>query len=417
MVNWLENILLAGFSFFMISAPYDVKYIGKVFFYVGLVSLILMGVLKYKVRFYLVLINANLLNKPFLLFAVLCFISIVLSLDFYHSQKVFFSRYLVYFVFFLCGVLMTRSHRKIFHALGFMFILSGLIFVAGGVSDFLYYSRVNPALAERVWSVFSKRIPYYSFPLYLVYFTPFIFALLLFTRNKWLKIIVGIELMLAFFCLITNGSRAAWLAILLAFIFIIFLKIGRVKGIILLFLVLFIFMVPTTFNKGVRLKTIIYPTQWSNRLPLYKSAILILRDYPLFGVGVGMFEKVLHFPKYELPENYGIPKELNLHAHNTYLEVAAEMGLLGLLSFLGIIVTFFCKAIKKIRNPGDMSKNTQAIFIGLSASVFAALVFAFSTTYITVGVNNSCYFWLLFGMAAGMLNKKDELKAKAGTVP
>lgn len=51
-----------------------------------------------------------------------------------------------------------------------------------------------------------------------------------------------------------------------------------------------------------------------------------------------------------------------------------------------------------------MSRNEKAIFIGFVAASLAGLIFAFSTTYITVGVNTSCYFWLLFGMAAGMLD-------------
>ncbi|MBU1924755.1 MAG: O-antigen ligase family protein [Candidatus Omnitrophica bacterium] len=415
MVNWLEGIILAGFSLFFMVAPYEIKYSGKVFFVVGSIGLLIIMFLKYKYRFYRGFLMINPLNKPFLFFGFACLFSILFSFNPSHSQGIFFDRYLVYFTFFLIGFWLIAKSLKNLYFLVFVFILAGFVFGVGGIRDMIYWSRINPSVVERLWTVFGRYIPYYNFPLYLVYFTPFSFSISVFSKNKWFKVVGLISLILGLFCLVFNTSRAAWLAILLAAVFIICLKASRVKGVILFVLIFLIFLSAVVFNKQERLKTIIDPNQWSGRLPLYKSAIAIFRDYPLWGVGVGMFEKVLHYSKYELPLNYPVAKELNLHAHNTYLEVAAEMGLLGLLSFLSIFVTFFWKAIKKIRSPGDMSKNTQAIFIGLSASVFAALVFAFSTTYITVGVNNSCYFWLLFGMAAGMLNREDDLKA--GTVP
>jgi O-antigen ligase len=149
------------------------------------------------------------------------------------------------------------------------------------------------------------------------------------------------------------------------------------------------------------------PSEWSFRLPLYKAAVSIFRDYPVFGAGIGMYEKVLHTPKYELSKDYPVSKELNLHAHNTYLEVASEMGTVGFSAFIGIFLTFFIKALKKIPvlNKEAGSEDKKAIYFGLMGTISTILIFAFSTTIITVGVNNSLYFWLLFGMATAMFLK------------
>jgi O-antigen ligase len=101
-----------------------------------------------------------------------------------------------------------------------------------------------------------------------------------------------------------------------------------------------------------------------------------------------------------------VPKKLNLHAHNTYLEIASEMGTVGILAFLGIFLVFFAKALKKIPQLDKQGQEDEkAMFLGLLGTILCILIFAFSTTIITVGVNNSLYFWLLFGMATAMFLK------------
>jgi len=86
-----------------------------------------------------------------------------------------------------------------------------------------------------------------------------------------------------------------------------------------------------------------------------------------------MFEKALHYPRYELPENYPVPKKLNLHAHNTYLEVASEMGIIGLGAFIFIFGYFFFKARRRLANPLNLTQDERAIFTGLTASILAVL--------------------------------------------
>jgi O-antigen ligase len=108
--------------------------------------------------------------------------------------------------------------------------------------------------------------------------------------------------------------------------------------------------------------------------------------------------------KYRLPSSYPISEELNLHAHNTYLEIAAEAGIIGLLAFISIFIIFFGNAFRVSRDMGRyFSKEEQGIFLGLLAAVLATLIFASSSTIIIVGVNNPVYFWIIFGMSAGML--------------
>ena len=60
----------------------------------------------------------------------------------------------------------------------------------------------------------------------------------------------------------------------------------------------------------------------------------IVRENPIFGIGWNTFYLV--YPEY----NYYIqgPNVLMYHAHNLYLNILAETGIPGLLSFLAVIV-------------------------------------------------------------------------------
>src|SRR5205807_799143 len=67
-----------------------------------------------------------------------------------------------------------------------------------------------------------------------------------------------------------------------------------------------------------------------SRAGVWAAAFGMLWDHPLFGVGVADF--VNYYPQYS-----GEPYGLN-HAHNLFLNVAAERGLLGLVTFAAVLV-------------------------------------------------------------------------------
>lgn len=401
--------MLLIFFILLIFAPYEHKYIGKAAFYVGLTGWILINILKHKLRFYRSLIPVNILNKPLLIFGIACLLSILFSLNPFHSQGIFFERYVIYLFYFWFGAQFVTNSKKNLYILIISLICSTFIFSIGGTWDYLYYIilKRDPAKVDRVLTVFGRLIPYFGFSLYLTFFTPFIFQVFIFIKERKLKLIFLTNLILLFLCLIWNASRAAWVSVFLSLVFTSFLN--RDKRFLTIRVITFAFLLPLLLFSLLsatvrnRIQTIAYPLEWSNRLPLYNQAISIFRDYPLLGTGIGMYEKIIHTPKYELPDTYPVPKELNLHAHNTYLEIAAEMGIIGFLAFIGIFAVFFIKLYKLIRNLNKgVSTIDKAIFLGLVSTVIAILIFASSSSIITVGVNNSVYFWLIFGMLVGL---------------
>ncbi len=74
--------------------------------------------------------------------------------------------------------------------------------------------------------------------------------------------------------------------------------------------------------------------------PLYwANAMGIVRDFPLFGTGLGTFAAA--YPAYE---KRGGPEMLLAHAHNDYLEAVAELGLVGACLLLGLVLVLAIRA-------------------------------------------------------------------------
>jgi len=137
----------------------------------------------------------------------------------------------------------------------------------------------------------------------------------------------------------------------------------------------------------------------------------MFKDYPVFGAGLGMFEKLIKEPKYALPADYpNADRSIYLHAHNLYLELLAEMGIIGLAAFLLLFfayfycVFFYCKKLKDI--------DCRAAIIGIAALVAAVLVSGVANSIVTVGVNEPFMFWILFGISVGLLSIKKETGEK-----
>ena len=80
----------------------------------------------------------------------------------------------------------------------------------------------------------------------------------------------------------------------------------------------------------------------SIRLHIWREAWLIFTQFPLLGTGVGQFAWQ-HFQLGPALRNTGITGLYN-NAHNLVMQIAAEMGLAGLLILLGALVLWFWQA-------------------------------------------------------------------------
>jgi hypothetical protein len=132
-----------------------------------------------------------------------------------------------------------------------------------------------------------------------------------------------------------------------------------------------------------------------SRLPIFQSAFHMLRDMPFTGVGLNNFFIVdtLYSPEV-IPPYSSTP-----HAHDLFLQVALDGGVVGLVAFLAVFVTFFYLIIRSIKF--IPISDLRAIFIGLASSGIVFLVYGLAETN-TLGHKTSLLMWVMLGMAGGL---------------
>jgi O-antigen ligase len=136
----------------------------------------------------------------------------------------------------------------------------------------------------------------------------------------------------------------------------------------------------------------VYATQFSqeDRRWLREVAWKMFEENPVLGVGPGNFG-LLH-NQYVREEKMKRPYLAK--AHNAYLEILAEAGLLGLIAFLAFLVSLFGLSLK---NLSQIKKDEQFyLILALQASLIAIIIQGFG-----FGILAHSYTWILFGFLYG----------------
>lgn len=149
------------------------------------------------------------------------------------------------------------------------------------------------------------------------------------------KVIFIILFALSGIALIFNSTRGAWLAIaivigLLSIYYMTKSKKNLVIGVILISFCACILVNNDNFVR--RVSTITNNKYQSNaeRLLMWKSAWNMFKDYPILGVGLGQY-KDNYQKKYILPQ---AKERKQQHAHSNFMQMLAENGIIGFLSFI-----------------------------------------------------------------------------------
>lgn len=113
------------------------------------------------------------------------------------------------------------------------------------------------------------------------------------------------------------------------------------------------------------------------RLDMYRSAVEITRDYPVFGVGVGEFGRA--FRDYRTPE---LARNKLASAHNYYLNTASETGLLGILVNLWLAVILLRTWWQRWQEADSTARKIrlEVVFAALLGVAVHSMVDVFTTT-------------------------------------
>ena len=197
-----------------------------------------------------------------------------------------------------------------------------------------------------------------------------------------------------------NLSRMAWIAVPCASLIVIFQRSKKLAGILFIMACLAAGVMSPRLQ--ARLALVLDPVTYVQRIDLAKSGIEIFEDFPVFGAGLGMFEKL--YPVYR-PED----RIKYIHADNTYAEMLAETGLVGFAAFFFFVIRFLQAIFKRLSVCED--KEWQTRFPALLAGLLASLMISVATNNLTVGVRNAPLFWFSLGLAVGGISRRELGKA------
>lgn len=237
--------------------------------------------------------------------------------------------------------------------------------------------------------------------IYLTALTPLIFGLTFFYfkgRNKLLMSFVSVLGLLGVYL---SLSRGAGLGIYLA---ILFLSIVNKKKILTLILVGILIIFPFVMPKNIK--------QWArevnynplvfmcnqDRISIYNNTLNMIKHHPLIGVGVNTFSNNYGKYKTEQAEKYAHTPN-TIYAHNAYLQMAGEIGLLGLLAFILFLFRIFGLGLNASRKLSD--EYLRIIAVSLIASLIAFLTNALTETSL-YHPRVVMIFWYLIGVSLSL---------------
>jgi len=219
-------------------------------------------------------------------------------------------------------------------------------------------------------------------------------------KYRWQNIVFSIGVLL-------SCSRMVWLAYFVSYIYLLF-HINK-KRVVIYFVILICILgiAFPTFYKISR-RDFIDPEN-NYRGYCLSKALEICKDYPVFGVGPGMFGGEISvifkspvYRKYHFTARwyeYGLAKFHSLDQF--WPQLIGEIGILGVLAFVLLLVLLWRKAKKASVFSGDQFK--KSILLGYSAIPIVLIIYLYGS-----GLNIGSFiitYSILFGMCLGV---KDE---------
>lgn len=194
--------------------------------------------------------------------------------------------------------------------------------------------------------------------------------------SRWLYAAAGVIFL---FALAQTDSQAGLIALAIALVLAIVFG-GHARPIIAVGVVAFAFAAVSYYTfvtKPVALQTISSSENVGSRESLWSVAAQVVRDHPLAGVGAGNF--VVVEPSYavrdiDLPRvDLVVRPEL---VHNSYLQVLAELGVIGLAAFLAVISRSLLLALRAahtfaLKGDYELDVLSRGFLVGTAAMLVA----------------------------------------------
>src|SRR5690554_2420154 len=331
----------------------------------------------------------------------------------FKSTKIILCTGLMGFLYYSWRYMFCNRNSRAIELFAIVFIAIGLIESIFGFAQ-LYGILPNSNIYFKITGHFLNPDHFAGF---IVSSTPFAVGIFVYRKsikNKILVNVSGCYILLSLIILPATQIRGSWLALLTGFLFLMFYKHNE-KNLLSLYLngifkkLLFAVILVSVLAASSIMLHNLKPDSVFGRLLIWKVTSQMIAEKPILGYGANQFHikynltQAEYFNKGHVTEKEQLIAGNVEHAHNEYLQIWMEYGLIGLVLFLLIINSVFypskrfCTANKKL-----LSK--EAIEVSSKASIIAVLVsslFSFPLQIIPTLVN----FTFLLALVSSLKNK------------
>jgi len=349
------------------------------------------------------------LNISILLFILVMSISLLRSKIIFVGLKDFIN-FLAYFMIFFLIINCIYNQKQFLSFLKLYFIITFLIAL---YTFFQYYGydlffkenqSLTSTLGQKNW--ISN---------YIAMVFPVILSFFLLKNDKKIKLIYYLLLSFLYANFMICQSRGIWISIFISSIiglyFIYKFKLIKYfrknrKWLILLILTFLIITIIYSTDNPMNKSAITVPqralstfdkrdTSINTRILIWKTTFNMIKDNPLFGSGIGSFKinylnyQAKYLNEYPAYSKYWIKAG---EAHNEYLQIWAELGIVGLVLFLSIIY-FFYDLIINFFNENKNDKK-KIIIIGLFTGITCFLIHSLFSFPLHVPALGSAFFMI-----------------------
>ncbi len=388
-------ILFLPFSMAISNAPMNV-FMGLLIF-----CYLLKKILKKEALF-----THTAINVPLFFFFILTCLSMVHSISLNDSMKGGVIRLLEYiFIFFIVvEEIKDKKHLgKVLLFMGFGVILASFdaIWQVWTRKDFIrgYEPVINLDLVRATASFKDSNV----LGIYLSAIAPLIFGLALYWSKKRMKLVLALTSIAVLAAIAFTYSRPTLLAIYVALFLLGFaMRDRRLIAVLVILTLISPFLLPKNVKnwmQGVGYNPLRVMCN-DDRIAVYRNTLHMIKAHPLIGLGANTYMK--NYKNYrEAVEYRNIVTQDYMYAHNIYLHMAAEIGLLGLAVFIWLLYKLFLETMRIYRDTED--RYLKIVSISLVACLAAFLVNGLTESslyYSRVAV----IFWYLCGLVLS-LNK------------